>query len=421
MDAYAGRVDTARAAADEALELFERAGCPGFGVRPLAALGFLELSIGDHAAAAARVVPFASRAAAHGMPEPTAGAALLTGDAAEALIALSRLDEAEAIVGWLEERGAALDRAWAIAVGARCRALLLAARGDLDAAEVALERALVAHERLPMPVERGRTLLALGRLQRRRRRRLAARAALQEAAAIFERAGAPRWAEQAAGELACLGLDRGAPDRLTASEQRVASLAASGLTNQAVAGILFVSPKTVEAQLANAYRKLGIHTRAELGARMARGARYRETPDAPAARPPYARAGFRPAVKGEGLVRALRRIVFVLLCLAALFAPAASAHHRPVTELATFAAPGCEGTCGSGSTIGPDGALYVTDGQGGRVLRIDPRSGAITTFASGFPLMNTPPGIGGAIDVAFVGRTAYVLVANVGGVLRGAR
>jgi hypothetical protein len=41
-------------------------------------------------------------------------------------------------------------------------------------------------------------------------------------------------------------------------------------------------------------------------------------------------------------------------------------------------------------------------------------TGAVSTFAEGLPLMNTPPGIGGAIDVAFVGRTAYVLVANVG-------
>ena len=96
---------------------------------------------------------------------------------------------------------------------------------------------------------------------------------------------------------------------------------------------------------------------------------------------------------------------------------AAGKRHPPapaVTELATFAAPGCTGTCGSGSTIGPDGALYVTDGKTGRVLRIDTRSGAVTTFVAGLPLMNTPPGIGGAIDVAFVGHTAYVLVANVG-------
>ncbi len=83
-------------------------------------------------------------------------------------------------------------------------------------------------------------------------------------------------------------------------------------------------------------------------------------------------------------------------------------------ELATFAAPGCASGCGSGSTVGPDKALYVTDGPGGRVLRVDPETGAVTTFASGLPPAIPEVGIGGAIDVAFVGHTAYVLVTLVG-------
>jgi sugar lactone lactonase YvrE len=110
-------------------------------------------------------------------------------------------------------------------------------------------------------------------------------------------------------------------------------------------------------------------------------------------------------------------VALVAAVTIALPSAAAARPHRhapTVTELVTFAAPGCTGTCGSGSTIGPDGALYVTDGKGGRVLRVDTRSGAVTTFVAGLPLLNTPPGIGGAIDVAFVGHTAYVLVANVG-------
>ena len=101
------------------------------------------------------------------------------------------------------------------------------------------------------------------------------------------------------------------------------------------------------------------------------------------------------------------------LLLGALPSAAAAHHGSRVTEVATFAAPGCTGTCGSGSTIGPDGALYATDGQLGRVLRVDLHSGAVSTFASGLPRLHTPPGIGGPIDIAFVGRTAYVLVANV--------
>jgi sugar lactone lactonase YvrE len=92
----------------------------------------------------------------------------------------------------------------------------------------------------------------------------------------------------------------------------------------------------------------------------------------------------------------------------------ASGQHPVVRELATFAAPGCAGGCGSGSTVGPDKALYVTDGPGGRVLRVDPRTGAITTFASGLPRTIPEVGIGGAMDVAFLGGTAYVLVTLVG-------
>jgi DNA-binding CsgD family transcriptional regulator len=154
-------------------------------------------------------------------------------------------------------------------VGARCRGLLLAARGDLAAAERALERALVVHERLPMPIERGRSLLVLGRIRRRRRRRRDAKHAFESALTIFERTRSRQWAEQASAEIACLGLRPRASDDLTPAEERAAELAASGLTNQQVAAALTVSVKTVEAQLARAYRKLGIHSRAELGARIA--------------------------------------------------------------------------------------------------------------------------------------------------------
>lgn len=73
---------------------------------------------------------------------------------------------------------------------------------------------------------------------------------------------------------------------------------------------------------------------------------------------------------------------------------------------------GLQGT--SGSTIGPDGALYVTEGAVGRISRIDPKTGNVTTFASGLPPLLAGVGIGGAFDVAFLGETAYVLVTLVG-------
>ena len=267
--AYAGRADEARRDAEDALALFARAGWTHAGLWPLMTLGFLALSERDYEAAAARVGQAAAMAAASEMPEPAAGGALFYGDAAEALVALGRSEEAEAIVSWLEERGTALDRTWAIAVGARCRGLLLAAQGDVDRAERALERALAAHERLPMPIERARSLLVLGRIRRRGRKRLAAKAALEEALAIFEAVGSPLWADQASAEIAGLGLRPGSSGTITAAEERVARLAATGLTNQQVSASLLVSPKTVEAHLGRVYRKLGIHSRAELGAHMA--------------------------------------------------------------------------------------------------------------------------------------------------------
>jgi len=67
---------------------------------------------------------------------------------------------------------------------------------------------------------------------------------------------------------------------------------------------------------------------------------------------------------------------------------------------------------GSGSAIGPGGALYVTEGLAGRVSRVDPKTGDVTTFATGLP--KSIVGIGGAMDIAFIGSTAYVLVTLVG-------
>jgi hypothetical protein len=63
-----------------------------------------------------------------------------------------------------------------------------------------------------------------------------------------------------------------------------------------------------------------------------------------------------------------------------------------------------------GSTVGPDGVLYVAEGTTGSISRIDPKTGLVTTFASGLPQTIKTIGLGGPTDVAFVGRTMYVLV-----------
>ena len=105
------------------------------------------------------------------------------GDLLEALITVGELDEAGEILATWEERAAALDRAWALAILARCRGLLLAARGDLESAFASFERALTEHARSTDPFHHARTLLALGRTQRRAKQRGAARTTLEDALA----------------------------------------------------------------------------------------------------------------------------------------------------------------------------------------------------------------------------------------------
>jgi hypothetical protein len=83
---------------------------------------------------------------------------------------------------------------------------------------------------------------------------------------------------------------------------------------------------------------------------------------------------------------------------------AKTAQGHPATLLATGLVEAI------GSTIGPDGALYVPQCTLGSIARVDPRTGAITTFASGLPKQLPKVGLGGATDVAFIGKTAYVLV-----------
>jgi len=93
---------------------------------------------------------------------------------------------------------------------------------------------------------------------------------LQDAFDIFERLHVPLWADRARSELVRASVGPRQTGQLTPSEQRVAELAASGMKNRDVAAALFISPKTVEANLARVYRKLGIKSRAELGRHIGR-------------------------------------------------------------------------------------------------------------------------------------------------------
>jgi DNA-binding CsgD family transcriptional regulator len=230
---------------------------------PTMALILLEVSIGNHVEALKALQPLLSRWKQDG--DVDMATFYVIPDAVEAMIATNALEGAEGLVTLLERGATDVKHPWMSAVGARCRSMLLAARGDLEGAERAAVHAMAEHEGLPVPFERARTQLVLGQLQRRMRRRQAARKSLEEALATFDGLGAPTWAARAGAELARINVSRGQDSELTPSEQRVAELAATGMTNKDVAAALFISPKTVECNLGRVYRKLGIRTRVELG------------------------------------------------------------------------------------------------------------------------------------------------------------
>ena len=122
------------------------------------------------------------------------------------------------------------------------------------------------------------------------------------------------------------------------------------------------------------------------------------------------RSGSRPQSIGGVMTR--RRVTAVVAALAVtLMVPSSDvwagkpAHSAPVVTVLNDTALG---GLGSGSTIGPDGALYVTNGNDGTLVRIDPTNGSATVVGSGLPPQVI--GVGGAMDVAFIGRQAYVLV-----------
>jgi DNA-binding CsgD family transcriptional regulator len=118
-----------------------------------------------------------------------------------------------------------------------------------------------------MPLEVARCRLAFGVILRRSKRRGAAASLLGQAKETFDGLGAAAWGRLAEAEIDRLGLRR-SEDELTPTELRIAELVASGRKNREVAEALFISPKTVEANLARIYRKLGIKSRAELGRHM---------------------------------------------------------------------------------------------------------------------------------------------------------
>jgi DNA-binding CsgD family transcriptional regulator len=187
------------------------------------------------------------------------------GGAAEGLRLLDRNDEARA----LAQEALVHARRWGdpYAIGAALRVLGLVEGGETGIAQLreAVEVLAGSEARL----EHARALVDLGAALRRANQRTEARQRLREGVDLARRVGALGLAERGNEEIAATGarprkvLQTGL-DALTASERRVAQLAAEGMSNKEIAQTLFVTIKTVEVHLSHAYRKLEISSRAQL-------------------------------------------------------------------------------------------------------------------------------------------------------------
>jgi DNA-binding CsgD family transcriptional regulator len=260
VDAHRGR--DARPFADQALELGRRTqGTPAVHAAT-AAIGLFEVSAGRAEEAAAALEPLVGYARAEQIREPSLTRFLV--DHVEALVELGRADEADELLDWFEESAQRLGRRSALAASWRCRGLLAAASRQIDDALEAFEHALAEHEAARLPFDRARTLLALGTTLRRAKRKADARRALEEAASAFDALDAKAFAARARSELQRIGGRRPSKGALTATERQIAELVAEGRSNKEVAATLFVSVKTVEANLSRTYAKLGIRSRAGL-------------------------------------------------------------------------------------------------------------------------------------------------------------
>jgi len=281
VQAQRGRPEQARAAGLRALALVQERGAAQ--LVALGALGHLELALGDPASAVALLEPAVAFVRREAIAEP--GAVRFVVDQIEALIELGRPDEAVELLDWYQGNARRIERASALGNCMRCRGLLAAQAGELDEALAVYEEALDWHGQVELPLDLGRTRLALGATQRRAKRRREARTTLEEALGVFERIGAALWAERARAELKRISGRAATPGALTPAEERVAALVAEGKTNREVAAALFLSDRTVEGHLSGVFRKLGIRHRAEvapaLAARQTQGSVSSNTGDSP--------------------------------------------------------------------------------------------------------------------------------------------
>jgi DNA-binding CsgD family transcriptional regulator len=187
------------------------------------------------------------------------------------LAAMGETEEARGMVTEELERARRWGAASGIGIALRASALV---EGP-DASPDRLAEAVDALEDSPARLEQARALTDLGAALRRANRRAEARTALEDGLELAQRCSAWALAERARTELRAAGGRSSDPggtgvEQLTASERRVADLAAEGQSNPEIAQALFVTRKTVETHLGHVYRKLDIAGRGELPQALAR-------------------------------------------------------------------------------------------------------------------------------------------------------
>ena len=259
--AWRGRLENAQRLAGEGLRMAQEANDAIFEVQNLLVLGFIEVSAGRYEPACR--YESALRDLTDRMQWGHPGTYRWQGDAVEAFLGVGRVEEASEVTVRLWDQADHLDLPGCRALAARCDGLIHAHGGDLKRAQDSLLQSLDLMSGLEMPLERGRSLLALGIARRRTRQKATARRALVEAHDIFDAAGVAAWAGRVQHELDRTAGARGRGE-LTAGERSVAELAGAGATNREIAAQLFLSPKTVEAVLTRVYRKLDVRSRTEL-------------------------------------------------------------------------------------------------------------------------------------------------------------
>jgi DNA-binding CsgD family transcriptional regulator len=188
---------------------------------------------------------------------------------AEALVGMSRLRDAETVVSRFARMAHERNRAQSIAGADRIRAMLDAALGRADDAEVSFVASLATLDDVSLPFERALTELEYGRFLLREGFNRAAVWQLDAARERFADLDARPFVTECVTALVRCGMAPSAEGgharwRLTPQEVSVARLVSTGRTNRQVADELVVSIKTVEYHLANVYGKLGIRSRQEL-------------------------------------------------------------------------------------------------------------------------------------------------------------